>query len=326
MARRDKALSAAQKMEVRQCYDLLQGSGLSLLAAVKLGMGKAGQVVRKVSLEEARDLLIRDALRRKLRAPTVDFYLDRLDVFVRAWPEGACLDDVQRADLKLWLEQPGWEAGTSRATFRAVRRLYNFAREQEPVLCATNPCEGLKLAAVRVDREIDFLTADEVAAILSAPGVEPYAAGIALMAFSGVRPEELRGRAKRPMLWGELDFKARVLRVPAELAKTRKARVIEGLESNFWAWMRKYRGGDNEPILVPRVRQAQRFAREVIGRSWPKDGFRHAFATHHVALRNDVARTSIILGHEGDATMLHRHYRGLVGYDAGKWYFGIVPG
>jgi integrase len=59
-------------------------------------------------------------------------------------------------------------------------------------------------------------------------------------------------------------------------------------------------------------REIARKGREVLGlEKWPPDVLRHTFATYHVAAFNDPGKTSLLLGHEGNPSLLHRHYRGL---------------
>ena len=51
---------------------------------------------------------------------------------------------------------------------------------------------------------------------------------------------------------------------------------------------------------------------------------RHSFASYHVALEGDAARTALLLTHRNQS-MLWQHYRGRATKAEAKAYFGIVP-
>ena len=78
-------------------------------------------------------------------------------------------------------------------------------------------------------------------------------------------------------------------------------------------------GGFREP---PKHRHAQ--AKAI--RPWPHDVTRHSFASYAVALTADPGKVALWLGHQGNPTMLHRHYRGLARKADAEKYFAIKPG
>jgi len=58
---------------------------------------------------------------------------------------------------------------------------------------------------------------------------------------------------------------------------------------------------------------------------WPQDCLRHSFATYAVALTNNPGQVAIWLGHNGNPTMLYRHYRGLTTKAEADKFFALRP-
>lgn len=315
-------LDGETRADARAALQILEGSGLSLSDAARLAVGRA-QGVSKTSLQRGIDLFLKECLRKNLRARTVEFYEFNLQNFADASPD-ASLDDFSRAELKAWIVAQG-EGKRSDATpmayLRAIRALFRWARRQDPPLCLVDPTEGLRLDRVLGDRAVSVFRPEDVAAVMGASG--EYTAAAALLFFAGLRPSEIYARDKGPLTWDCIDFGAKVVRVPAELAKTRTARALEELPPNLWRWLRKFKGAG---AIAPG--QMQFYPRRVtylIADGWKQDGPRHSFATYHVALYESTERTSLLLGHEGRTALLHQRYRGLATKAAAKEYFAIVP-
>lgn len=177
-----------------------------------------------------------------------------------------------------------------------------------------------------------ILTVTEAATIMAklAPTLRPAAA---VLLFAGLRPQEIRGKDKAPLTFGALNTQDRILRVPAEIAKTRKWRVLESLPDALWRWIPADRPA-SEPVspvssewLIESIQRAGGFM-DADGnrvRPWPHDGTRHSFATYALALTSDAAKVGLWLGHEGNSSMLHRHYRGLTTKAEAERYFAISP-
>jgi site-specific recombinase XerD len=317
--RKDRGLSAEERMQAREALGILEGSGISLVEAARRCMSGAGRAVR-TRLDDGIDLFLRDCLRRNLRESTFGFYEDKLRTFERSF-ENRDLDSFTRAEIRQWLDGLNVGPETREGYRRAIRVFWRWARKQEPPLCALDVTEGLALPTPKRERSIGILTPDEAAAVMEAAG--PYTATLALMLFAGVRPSEIKARGKPAMVWRQIDFDASTVRIEAGQSKTRQARVMDGLPDNLWAWLKAAKA---EGEICPGFpRQAVRIARDAIGRAWPQDACRHSFATYHVALAGNVERTALILGHEGALGMLHRHYRGVATKAEAVAFFGVRP-
>jgi integrase len=315
-------LDAAGRADAREAMRILEGSGLSLAEAARIATGRSAAVMR-TALDVAVDAFLAGCLERNLRGRSVDFYEFNLRAFSEAHA-GACLDDFARPDLAAWLlaQKRGPSLATPKAFLRAIRALFRWARRQDPPLCMADPTEGLLVQERREAREVGVFSPVEAGLILGAAGSATAAA--ALMLFAGVRPSEINARDKPPLLWRCVDFEGRVIRIPAEIAKTRVTRILEDLPDNLWAWLLRCRGEPEERVCNGQALLVGRRGRAAVGR-WPQDGCRHSFATYHVARFGSADRTSLILGHEGRVSLLHQRYRGLCTQAEARAFFELVP-
>jgi len=326
------SLDAAQRADAREAIRILQAAGWSvenpLSVAAQIAVGR-GAVHERTLLMVAADRFLKDCLRRKLRKRSVDFYESKLNPFLLDHSD-AYLDDFDRPAVRAWLMGLGVSDATRAGYLRALGAFWGFCMAQDPPLCRANPTDGLKLAVVMVEREVALFSVGEVERILANAG--DYTAAVVLMLFAGVRPGEIRMREKLPMVWGDIDFKARSIRIGGATAKTRVARVLEGLPPVLWEWLRALRVEDKaKPICKYQLKYLPRYLRGVWEANkwgelrWPQDACRHSFATYHIAAFKSVEKTSLILGHEGKARLLHQRYRGLATSDQARKFFEIKP-
>jgi integrase len=326
--RKNWKLSPEERLDAREALDILFCSGLTLSAAASLAVGKKNAPIKCVPLHEC----VTDFLKEKKtcrRGKTISFYEQHLFPLCDALSDDI-VPNITKSDLNKHLRTLSPYMAAAR--FRCVRALWRWALDQSEPYAREDVTLGLKFGQPNNKNEIAFLTVEQAEAILR--GAAPHRHALALMMFAGVRPEEIRGDDKPPLKWENIDKKARIVRIPGGVSKTRQARVLEGLPDNLWSWLAD--GPDAGPITSVRIRSlimsAQR-AGGFVGRgrakerlvAWPQDGMRHSFATYHVALFADPGKTALLLGHEGSPTMLYRHYRGLTTKDQAEEYFKIVP-
>jgi len=325
--RKDRKLLQHERADAREALDLLVGSDLSLAECVRIALqidGDGGY--RKLSLEMAIDEYLDHCRQRvkngSMRARTVDFYDDHLWAFERAFP-GKEMDEFNSRMLKSYFESG------SRTQWRAVRALFNWAEKQDPQLVRRNPVRGVSLSPVVKEEEIRFLSVEEAQSILAIERPELRRA-FALALFAGIRPEEFNSHEKPGLRWEHVNREEKLIRIPADMAKGSRrrsmARLIDQAPENLWSWLQD--APESGLILDMLPRQMTYWAKKLAGygsgRKWPDDGLRHTFATYHVAAFNDVAKTSLIMGHRGNADMIHRHYRGLATKSQGEAFFGLA--
>jgi integrase len=324
--RRDRALTAEERMDARAALKLLpRGGGLTLEQCVRMALQLGPAAGEAVTVGEAVERFLR-AMWGAVSPLTWRFYEQHLLALAEDF-EGVPLRSVDRR----WLTD--YFAAQSKGVpqrWRAVRRLLKWSVGAG--LLPTFPAEGF---AVREPRRgaVSVLTAEEVARIW--PGAGIYTAALGLMVLAGVRPYEVRGGGKPPMCWGQIDLVGRTIRIEGPQAKTRVPRVLEAkLPGRLWAVLklgrRRLAGGNfpagaEDPVCPFAVRQAYDLAKRLVG-GWSPDVLRHTFASAHVAAYGDLTATSLLLGHEGSLRMLHRHYRGRMTEAEGKAIFGIKKG
>jgi integrase len=329
--RKNKRLSFDERRDAVEALALLAGSGLTLAQAARLALHLEGPGTwEDVSIERAIDDFLADCRarvkRKALRARTADFYEENLWPFESAFP-GKRVGDLDRQTLQAYFDQYPGKALTVDARFRAVRAWLNWCERQEPALVRDNPLRRVRLPQVVREEEIGFLTLDDVKAVLTAP--PPYKWAIALQLFAGLRPEEITSPNKPGLRWEHIDREARTIRIPAEMAKGSRrgsmARIIDQAPDNLWSWLADAPAAgavlDRSPGMIRAT--AKRLAGFGPDKPWIPDGLRHTFATYHTAAFNDVGKTSLIMGHRGDPSMLHRHYRGLTTRAQGEAYFAL---
>jgi integrase len=317
--RRDWALSPTERTDAREALAILEGSGLTLKdAATRATAGL--RALRRVTVRQACDQYLRAKLK-EIRSTTYGFYETKLKVFCDQFGEVE-MDAVTRQAFRSWLDGLNSTSSSTRAGYvRSCRALWSWSRGQEPPLAAHDPTSGVRTVADPREGGASILTVDEAAAVLAAAG--EYRSTVALLLFAGLRPDEPAGRGKPPMLWQSINVAEKMIRVPAECAKTGRARVIEGLPPALWAWLMP--GAVDERICPVFSSRAVKRAAGAISRPWPADCMRHSFATYALAMTADPGRVSMWLGHEGNPTMLHRHYRGLATKAEAESFFALRP-
>lgn len=163
--------------------------------------------------------------------------------------------------------------------------------------------------------KIGFLSIDDAKNFLSfiEQKYPKFARFYALAMFAGIRVEEIPRMKDEYFIYNE-----KKIVFPAHIGKTFKAWTLEDLPDNLWNWLEKYK---DKPIIRPsdwvRANSFKQF-------NLPKNFARHSFATYHLSLYFDPAKTSKIT--RNSEQMLRDHYWGaLVSKDTAKQYFEILP-
>lgn len=319
-ARVDWSLSATQRADARAAYKLLEGSDLSLEAAVRLSLeGRAA--LKRITVDECADLFLRARLG-DCRDTTWGFYETKL-AGVRASFGAQLMDNVSRASFREWAAALEVTPTTRAGYVRAARALWRWAAKQEPPLAGPAPTEGMAGTVSARGSTISYLTVEEVAKLLAEDS--PWRPALALMLFAGVRVEEVAGEGKPAMTWREIDRASKSIRVPGECAKVSgQARLLQGLPATVWAWLGKGHG-DGERICPGQSLNAVRWAQSRLGRKWPRNALRHSFATYAVAFTGEPDRVAGWLGHETGSRLLNAHYAGLARKAEAMEFFALRP-
>lgn len=333
--RSDFALGPAERADARSALILLAGSGLSLTEAARRALiareGRAEALPRLAWPEAVRAFLAYTHGRGR-RAATLAYYEAQFARF-SASPWAEDWQRLTRAQLRAWIESMP-QGPTMRAMmYRCLRAVYRWAARQEPPLVRANPTDGLAQDLDRGPVEIEapaFYPVEVCAALARELGPACWPS-LAVQLWAGLRPQEAvpRYAGKAGLEWGHCLLGEQILRVPAEAAKTRRARIIEGLPPTVWEWLACTPEDQRQGRLWRVTEQAWRArlvgALQRVGAKRIRDGLRHTFATYAVALTGDAGRVALWLGHEGGTGLLHRHYRGLATRAQGEAFFALRP-
>ena len=330
--RHRNALTPPEKTDAREALRLIAGTGLTLTDCARRALFDRS-AIHRVSLNTAADRFTLQLVKTKVRGSTIRWYDNKLSPMLAALGE-RMMDDITRADILAVGSALDVSESTRASYYRAIRAVWRWARNSDPPLAGADVTNGLPTTPPRADAaEIGILSIDDTAAILAGAG--QHRSALALMLFAGLRPQELWGIDKPPLCWKHILCDERLIRVPAEIAKTRRPRIIEGLPDALWAWLEpgpvEANVTNSSSQWVIRVAQlAAGFSEKQKGvhrvlRPWPHDATRHSFATYALALTGDPGRVALWLGHEGNPRMLYTHYRGLATKAEAEKYFALRP-
>lgn len=326
------ALPPELKVDAREAARILDGTGLTLADAARRAV--AGRLaLHRVTFAQVADRFLLELVRRKSRGATVRWYENKLAPMLLALGD-RMMDAITRADLIEAAQAQAVMDATRASYYRAVRAVWRWAKNQEPPMVGADITEGLPTSVSRDHEQVTgILTVKDTAAIFAGAG--EHRSALALMLYAGLRPQELWGIDKPPLLWKHVNPTEHIIRVPAEVAKTRKPRLLEGLPPAVWRWLEPR--APDQPVgtassqwLIRVAQMAAGFAVKQAGqhrvlRPWPHDATRHSFATYALALTGDPGRVSLWLGHEGNPRMLYTHYRGLASKTEAEKYFALRP-
>ena len=343
---RNFALSAAQRADASTAIASLP-EGMTLTDAVKLAKHTAGVAIERKTVGQVYTLFIDSRRAGELRGASLSWYESKLGAIKERFGNEA-MDDVTRARLESFVNSLALPNGkpvsssTKAAHYRAARAMWRWAKAQDPALVGRDITEGITVTAPKRDSDgAEFLTVPVVEQIMRnlAPKHQPAAA---LLFFAGIRPQEVWGNDKPPMLWRHIDANARTVCVESAIAKTRSRRVLQGLPDALWSWLAaapKHKADD--PIarctaqqLIRAIQQAGGFWKFIDkgrGRQrktlkdWPHDVTRHTFASYYIGAFDDPGKCALLMGHGGNPRMLYTHYLGLASRAEALKYWQIAP-
>lgn len=204
---------------------------------------------------------------------------------------------------------------------RVLRAFFNFCISKKWI--SQNPFASAQVPKSLSDKKpISILSIDETKnlLVLIPP---PWKPTFALMAFCGVRPNEIIPIDKPVMRIEDIDFENKKINVMAEIAKTRTMRLFTPPD-NIWAWIEPLKKRNANENVAPGSYDAFKGVKKRLGIKLEKDVLRHSFGSygyHYFGAEQTVE----IMGHVGDLKVFFKHYKGLSDKKSATEYFSIAP-
>jgi integrase len=211
-----------------------------------------------------------------------------------------------------------WNATTRRTHLRHLSVLLNFAVQKG--YCSLNPIQEVERPTRPASRSAEKVASvEEVIKLLQyamANGYKAECAALVLIFFCGVRVDEVAR-----LTWEKLKLDEDNPEVVLDETKANRRRVNR-IPKNAIEWLSLLRGKGR--IVPHNYTSRMKYLRKVSKVGLKQNAARISFASYHVALYKDAAKTAIILGHQNPA-LLWNTYRALVSKDDAKRYWKITP-
>jgi integrase len=146
---------------------------------------------------------------------------------------------------------------------------------------------------------------------------EDFLPWIALIAFGGVRNEEL----KKGLMWEAINFNRGYLIISAGIAKTNRKRKID-LPENALEWLAPYRNR-SDPIFNKDFRKPLRHACEAGRVKYKRNALRHSFGSYRMETVKNAGQVGLEMGNS--AAIVMKHYFDIAEARAAREYWNIRP-
>lgn len=305
---------AAARAEYMAAKELLEGSGVGLVEAVRQWAGKHGNRGGRVEWSGAVLEFLEEKERGNRAAKTIANIKHRLSLFER-FSGAKLLRDVTESEVRAFLAQSHFSART-RASYRialhgfcawAVRRRY---LRENPVRFVEAPILDKGRARILSGVQVGRLLA--VSAGIAGGRIVPR---VALLALAGIRPGEVDQLRPENILPDGI-------RVAAGKIRGRRAVRIVPLSDALRGWLELY-GTDFKPSNFRRL--LDRAIDEAgLRREWQQDILRHTWISHRLAEVSDESRVAREAGNSPG--VIFADYFQLVTAEEGRAYgrFSVI--
>lgn len=312
----DLKISTDERVAFYQIKQACVKTGVTVQDALELVKSNIARVsVKGKPWEEACSLYLADAERRGCRPASIQFYRTRLNLFAKSVsPQN--IAEITPEIAERYLN----ECASPVHSRRALSAFLGFCAAKKWI--PFNPFGAAQLPKRISERELPhILTPAQVRSIFEKIPPE-WTPVFALLAFCGVRPNEVIPLNAKPSLpVSAVDFKNKRITIPAEIAKTRIARIISP-PKNIWKWLAPLNGGIKSSPIAPASYDVFRRIKRNCGVPILKDALRHSFASYGYHFLG-AERTVEIMGHIGGFGVFAKHYKGLATPEDAKEYFSI---
>ena len=211
-----------------------------------------------------------------------------------------------------------WNPTTRMTHIRHLNVLFNFALEKgyvalNPIAKVQRPKKQTSTSGSRV------VTVEQVIKTLSYAyehGYKQECAALVLILFCGARVDEVAR-----LTWEKIKLEEDPPVLVLDHTKTSRRR-INPIPPNALEWLKLLQGkGDVTP---DNYEGRMRYLRKISKSGFKQNAARISFASYHVALYEDGAKTAFLLGHS-NPTLLYNNYRALLTKQEAERYWKVTP-
>lgn len=307
------AFSNEDRIKLAKIRDLCNLKNISLDVAIDLLQHYS--VVEDEELEILVQLFLNECKRRNLRPKSISSYDIQLCKYKRFAQtiNVLKLSQVSEQNISEYLQGTKSPAHAK----RALSAFGSFCKDKK--YWGVNLYKEAKISKIIAEKEPPhIISISDIKTVFSSLKRE-WQPLFALLAFAGIRPEELVPSQKKDCLQIEnIDFENKKIIIPASVAKTREPRILENLPNNLWEWLNPLKGAKS----ICKGYEAYKLVRRKLPVKLKKDVFRHSFASYGYYFLG-VEHSVKILGH--DYKTFKKFYEGIANKENAQEYFNIRP-
>ena len=279
-----------------------------------------------ITLSKAIGFFIASRLRQNCRESTMDEYFYHFSRLEKKFGKDYLLAMLDRETIQSLIDNCSTISAKEHLLIK-IRTLLNYAVKERYI--KENPAQYINLEKRMTDDKLpEVFTVEETKEIFRKVLKLDYAtiAAYALLAFAGLRPEEVcsKAKSKRVIQWEDVDFEKREIVIQGATSKIRRMRVLSGLPDNLWTFLEMVPKEKRHGRVYHKSHSTYvRVRRKIVPKN-SKDKFRHSFgsyAYHYMSPHHVIE----IMGHIRDFSTFCTHYKGVARISDAKEYFAITP-
>lgn len=308
------ALAEAQKRGFKTVFECIMATENTLTCHQKTETSKPTQDALSEYIAE------KEALKRS--KSTIQDIRVRVGRFTKCFPN---FGGISESKIEKWCIQGG-SPRSCRNNFIVVQSFLRWAKRRNYHSLNLN-FERSAFLPRELKKNKSIFTLAQVNAILDLLQDEPtfrrFIPFFALQLFCGIR----RAEAER-MTWDLIDIEKKHIRLPAEITKTGDEHIMRPpfLPETVFEWLKPFAPTVNtkSKILFPSEWIRGNIV-ERLGFPWENNGMRHTFATMHVSLHGDPAKTAVLLRHRNQQRLWQNYLAKLISEEDASAYFELKP-
>lgn len=266
---------------------------------------------QNVTVAEAVASRLAEAGASQISPGSMDNLKRRLALFAASF-KSRNISSISPAEVTVWIARFGYKQGTRRGYLSAVSSMYSHARRQR--WTTANPIADTVLG--QVDRApCEIITPGQFRELVSVMPKEALP-GVAVAAFCGLRGAEIE-----QLHYENINLARGFVEVTAKAAKTSQRRLVT-IPDNLRKWLPSPL--PTGPVSPFTAHHLARVRRRKLSYPWPHNALRHSYASYHLALHQDAAKTALALGH-ATTKVLFAHYRELAFPETARAWFELTP-